>query len=211
MAEIASAKIMSLEDRNSQEVSSRIQGQFPRHLGENWRSDFFRIPTVTASLHARRGIEAVPPALEEHLIRFIQESMKSYAKEQVIHPSLRITLDSIELRFRVSVNPQVYYRAMTLPSAREALPDRGAMIPGIRILNQGIKVSGLLLVFSLALLGLDILAGLAGVFLSLSAGLFYLYAFWLETKKSILNPRYVTFGILAFVWLAFLSLLGLLI
>lgn len=78
------------------------------------------------------------------------------------------------------------------------------------ILTQGLQVSAILLLLSLGLFLVETVLGLAGVFFSVAVFMFYLYAFWLETRVPLLNPRHVIFGILGSIWLVILALVALL-
>lgn len=79
-----------------------------------------------------------------------------------------------------------------------------------RILTRAVQVSGVALFISMSLLLVSTALGLAGMYLSLALALVYLYAFWLEAKVPILNPRYMALGIVAMLGLGATSLATLL-
>lgn len=73
---------------------------------------------------------------------------------------------------------------------------------GVRILREGLLVFAALLLLSIIAMLFNTFLSLAGIYFSLSVLLFFVLAFWLETKMTIFNPRYLAAGIVGTLGLA---------
>jgi hypothetical protein len=69
-------------------------------------------------------------------------------------------------------------------------------------LREGLLVFAAVLLLSIIAMLFNTFLSLAGIYFSLSVLLFFVLAFWLETKMTVFNPRYLAAGIVGTLGLA---------
>lgn len=78
-----------------------------------------------------------------------------------------------------------------------------------RILTQGSRVFAVLMALSILALAVAPPIGMAGIFVALGLLSFYGYAFWLDQRVAILNPKFMAISIVACLGLAMTALVTL--
>ena len=142
------------------------------------------------------GLEVVTETiLPEDAAETVSPPIISEEFEETIHQASLMRYAFGESHYRPIV-------AVSVPVS----PDVG----GDRVLNRGIKITVAISVISVIGLTLGIKIGLIGLYLGGAVFFVHLYEYWLETKRSIISPRYIVAGIVASLGLAISTLVAIL-
>lgn len=143
--------------------------------------------TLTERPSVRSGLFFYQHALQEELDTALREEIETAIDNYVQRVRLVSGLSSVTVTEGRLLRERYYH--------------------GVRILRQGLMIFGVLFLLSITTTAFNMLVGLAGMYFSLSVLFFFVFVFWLETKMSVFNPRYLAAGIVGTIGLALSALI----